>query len=154
MPSAGGRRLGERVGELVVTVEGAIGDHQRQVALAAGQRQARLELVVDDPHSRQAAPDVARRVVEAVVVVPLEGGSFGPAVLGQVVDVGALPTRLEQQVVARLPRREPAWNVAVEGARVRRRQPAGLAVELGAVVAAVQVDGQLAGRPAAVRAGR
>ena len=88
-------------------------------------------------------PNVARGVVEAVVVVPLEGGPFGPAVLFQVVDVGAPAAGLDQQIVARLARREAARDIAVEGACVGRGQPAWLAVELGAVVAAVQVDGQL-----------
>ena len=90
-----GRRaqVGERIGELVVAVEAAVGDHQRDVALAARQRQRGVELVVDDPHPRQPVPDVARGAVEAVVVVPLEGGPFGPAVLAQVVDVGFAAAR-------------------------------------------------------------
>ncbi len=139
----GGPQVGEGVGELVVAVEGAVADHQRQVALAAGQRQAGVELVVDDPHPGEAVPDIARRAVEAVVVVPLEGSAFGPAVLHQVIDVGALAAGLDQDVVARLPRREPARDLAVEGLGMRRRQPSRLAVELGAVVAAMEVDGQL-----------
>jgi hypothetical protein len=40
--------------------------------------------------------------VEAVVVVPLEGGAFGLAVLLQVVDVGFATARLEQELVAGL----------------------------------------------------
>ena len=78
----------EGIGQLVVAVEGAVGDHQRDVALAPRQRQRRLELVVDDPHPGQAAPDVRRGPVEAVVVVPLERGPFRAPVLAQVVDVG------------------------------------------------------------------
>ena len=71
--AVGGRpQIGEGVGQLVVAVEGPLGDHQRDVALARGQRQRAVELVVDDPHPGQAAPNVARRVVESVVVVPLE----------------------------------------------------------------------------------
>jgi hypothetical protein len=90
----------ERVGQLVVAVEGAVGNHQRDVTLTAGQRQRSVELVVDDPHSRQATPDVAGRVVEPVVVVPLQRSPFGPPVLDQIVDVGLTPTRLDQLVVA------------------------------------------------------
>ncbi len=75
--AVGGRaQAGERVGQLVVAVEAAVGDHQRQVALAARQRQRGLELVVDDPHPGQAAPGVRGGAIEAVVVVPLERRAF------------------------------------------------------------------------------
>ena len=84
----GAAQAGEGIGELVVAVEAPIGDHQRDVALAGGQGQRRVELVVDDPHAGQAPPDVASGVVEPVVVVPLQRGALGMAVLAQVVDVG------------------------------------------------------------------
>src|SRR4029079_15627978 len=54
----GGGGGGEGVGELVAAVEAAVGDHQRQVALAAWERQRVVELVLDDPHPRQALPGV------------------------------------------------------------------------------------------------
>jgi len=81
--------------------------------------------------------------VEAVVVVPLERGPFGAAVLEQVVDVGFPPARLEQQVVAGLTGGEPAGDPAEEGDRLALGEAAGLTVELGAVVAAVEGDGEL-----------
>ena len=49
-PVVGRTPAGEGVGELVGVVEAAVGDHQRQVALTARQRQRLLEPVVDDPH--------------------------------------------------------------------------------------------------------
>ena len=70
--------------------------------LAVRQAERGVVLVVEDPHPRQAAPDVAGGVVEAMVVVPLEGGTLGPAVLDQVIDVGLLGAGLDQQVVAGL----------------------------------------------------
>jgi hypothetical protein len=87
---------------------------------------------------------VGSGAVEAVVVVPLEGGAFGPPFLGQVVDVGFAAARLEQEVVALLPGGEAAGDAAEEGDRLALRQAPGLAVELGAVVAAVEVDRELA----------
>ena len=148
-----GRR--ERVGQLVVAVEGAVGDHQRDVALAARQRQRGVELVVDDPHPGQPAPDVRGGAVEAVVVVPLEGGAFGAAVLDQVVDVGFALARARSAGRCRTARGErPARDLAVEGERLGLGQAAGLAVELGAVVAAVQVDRELADARPAARGGR
>ena len=107
------------------------------------QRQRGLELVVDDPHPRQPVPGVQGGPVEAVVVVPLERGPFGAPVFGQVVDVAFAPARLDQQVVA------GAGATGRAGCCSSRRtagpgQAAGLAVELGAVVAAVQVDAQFA----------
>ncbi|HSS42938.1 MAG TPA: hypothetical protein VLK37_10380 [Solirubrobacterales bacterium] len=81
--------------------------------------------------------------VEAVVVVPLERGAFGIAALAEVVDVGFAGAGLEQGVVARLAGREVAGDAAVQGARLGLGQAAGLAVELGAVVAAVEVDREL-----------
>ena len=108
------------------------------------QRQRGVELVVDDPHPGQPVPAVRRGAIEAVVVVPLEGGAFGAAVLAQVVDVGFASAPAEQQVVAGLARREVAGDLAVEGVRLGLGQAAGLAVELGPVVAAVEVDGELA----------
>jgi hypothetical protein len=82
--------------------------------------------------------------VEAVVVVPLEGGAFGTPVLDQVVDVGLAGAGPEQRVVAGLPRREAARNAAEGGERLALGQAPGLAVELGSVVAAVEVDRELA----------
>jgi len=76
-------------------------------------------------------------------VVPLEGGAFGVAVLGQVVDVGFARSRLEQELVARRPAREAAVDLAVVGGGLALRQAARVAVELGAVVAAVQMDRKL-----------
>ena len=67
----------ERVGELVVTVEGAVGQHQRDVALAARQGERGVELVVDDEHPGEPAPDVRRGALEAMVVIPLKRGALG-----------------------------------------------------------------------------
>jgi hypothetical protein len=78
-----------------------------------------------------------------MVVVPLERGAFGPAVLDQVVDVGFAPARLEQEIVAGLAGREAAGDAAEVGDRLALGQAARLAVELGAVVAAVEVDREL-----------
>jgi hypothetical protein len=83
--------------------------------------------------------------VEAVVVVPLEGGAFGTPVLDQVIDVGFAAARLQQQVVAGLASGEPAGDAAEVGDRLALGQPARLAVELGAIVAAVEVDRELSG---------
>jgi len=82
--------------------------------------------------------------VEAVVVVPLEGGAFGLAVLDQIVDVGPATARLDQELVAGLAGGEPLRNAAEGGERLALGQPARVAVELGAVVAAVEVDRELA----------
>jgi hypothetical protein len=78
--------------------------------------------------------------VEAVVVVPLEGGAFGPAVLDQVVDVGFAAAGLEQEVIAGVAGREAAGDLTVEGGRLALGEAARIAVEPGAVVAAVEVD--------------
>jgi hypothetical protein len=78
-----------------------------------------------------------------VVVVPLERGAFGLAVLDQVVDVGFPPAGLEQEVVAGLTGGEAAGDLAEVGDRLALGQAARLAVELGAVVAAVEVDREL-----------
>jgi hypothetical protein len=66
------------------------------------------------------------------------------AALHQVVDVGLAPPGRQQGVVAGLERREVARDAAEAGDRLGLGQAAGLAVELGAVVAAVQVDRELA----------
>jgi hypothetical protein len=81
--------------------------------------------------------------IETVVVVPLKGGTFGPAVLHQVVDVGFAPPWLEQELVAGGAGGEATGDLAVVGSRLALRQPTGVAVELGAVMAAVEVDRQL-----------
>jgi hypothetical protein len=81
--------------------------------------------------------------VEAVVVVPLEGGAFGAAVLDQVVDVGFARAGLEQEVVARVAGREAAWDPAEGRDGLALGEAAGVAVELGAVMAAVEVDREL-----------
>jgi len=81
--------------------------------------------------------------VEAVVVVPLEGGAFRPAVLAQVVDVGFTPARRDQQVVARRAGGEAEGDAAEVGDRLALGQAAGLAVEAARVVAAVQVNREL-----------
>jgi hypothetical protein len=65
------------------------------------------------------------------------------AVLHQVVDVGFPPPRLEQEIVAGLARRKAARDLAVVGDRLALGQAAGVAVELGAVVATVKVDREL-----------
>jgi hypothetical protein len=65
-------------------------------------------------------------------------------VLGQVVDVGLAAAGLEQGVVAGLAGGEPAGDAAEVGDRLGLGQAAGLAVELGAVVTAVEVDRELA----------
>jgi hypothetical protein len=78
-----------------------------------------------------------------MVVVPLERGAFGAPVLDQVVLVGFAAARLEQQVVARGAGGEAAGDAAVVGERLAPGQAARLAVELGAVVAAVEVDREL-----------
>jgi hypothetical protein len=83
--------------------------------------------------------------VEAVVVVPLERGPFGAARFDQVVDVGLAPARRDQQVVAGLARRQVGGDLAVERGRLVAGEAAGLPVELGAVVAAVEMDGEVAG---------
>jgi hypothetical protein len=82
--------------------------------------------------------------VEAVVVVPLEGGAFGVSALDQVIDVGLAGAGREQGVVAGLAGGEAAGDAAEVGDRLALGQAAGLAVELGAVVAAVEVDRELA----------
>jgi hypothetical protein len=100
--------------------------------------------VVDDEHPRHPVPGVQRGPVEAVVVVPLERGAFGAAVLGQVVDVAFARARRQQQIVAGGLRREVLGDVAVVAERLGGGEAAGLAVELGRVVGAVQVDGEFA----------
>ncbi|HEU5252016.1 MAG TPA: hypothetical protein VFU16_01655 [Solirubrobacterales bacterium] len=76
-------------------------------------------------------------------MVPLERGAFGPPVLDQVVDVGFAAARLEQEVVALRPGGEPARDVAEEGGGLAGGEAAGLAVELGPGVGAVEVDREL-----------
>jgi hypothetical protein len=88
---------------------------------------------------------VGSGAVEAVVVVPLEGGAFGLAVLLQVVDVGFAAARLEQELVAGLAGGESLRYAAEGGERLALGQAAGVAVELGAVVAAVEVNRELTG---------
>jgi hypothetical protein len=88
------------VGELVAGIEVAVDDHQRDVVGPLGQSERAVELVVDDPHPGEAAPDVRGRPLEAVVVVPLEGGALGLAVLHQLVAVGAAIAGGDQEVVA------------------------------------------------------
>ncbi|HET8566767.1 MAG TPA: hypothetical protein VFL77_09880 [Solirubrobacterales bacterium] len=88
---------------------------------------------------------MAGGAIEAVVVVPLEGGAFGTPVLDQVVEVGFSPTRLEQEVVARLSRREVVRDPAEVGDRLALGQAAGIAVELMAIVAAMEVNRELPG---------
>jgi hypothetical protein len=83
--------------------------------------------------------------IEAVVVVPLERRAFGAAVLAQVVDVGFALAPAQQQVVAGGAGGEVSGDLTVEGVRLALGQAAGLAVEAGAVVAAVQVDRELTG---------
>jgi hypothetical protein len=68
------------------------------------------------------------------------------SVLGQVVYVGLAAAWLEQGVVAGLAGGEAARDAAEVGGRLGLGQAAGLTVELGAVVAAVEVDRELADR--------
>ena len=142
----------ERVLQLVLRVEVPVGDHQRQVAVAARQRQREVDRVLGDPHAGEAAPDVLAGAVEAVVVVPVHRGALVGAVLGEVVAVLALVARLDQKVVAGLALGEPGGDVAKERARLRVGEAAGLPVVLRAGVRAVEVDGQLAGLLAAAGA--
>ena len=146
-PVGGRAQVGERVGQLVVAVEGCgrrSSAGRRARPRGSGSEASSSSSTIHIP--ARPCQTLRRGLVEAVVVVPLERGAFGPAVLAQVVDVGFALARLEQQVVAGRARRESR-----AGCGSRRRcgwdagQAAGLAVELGAVVAAVQVDGQLAG---------
>ncbi len=90
----------EGVCQLVLRVEVAVGDHQRQVAVAARKRQREVDVVFGDPHPGKAAPDVLAGAIEAVVVVPVHRGALVGAVLGEVVAVLALRARLDQKVVA------------------------------------------------------
>ena len=78
-------------------------------------------------------------------MVPLKRGALGTAVLDQVVAVGALAAGLDQQVVARVGGREPIRDPAIQRARLAGREAAGLTVLGGAVVAAVEVNAELAG---------
>src|SRR5581483_3012142 len=134
----------KRVRELVVAVERPVGDHQRDVAAAAGQRQRALDVVVDDEHAGEAAPDVAGGQAAAVVVVPLEGGSLGiGAVLRERVGVAAAFAGRDQEPGARIAA-GIGGHLAVERLAGRRRP--GLAVVGGGGVAAVQVDAELARR--------
>ena len=59
-------------------IEGAVADHQRDVARTPWQRQRCVERVVADPHPGETAPDVARGPVEAVVVVPVHRRALRP----------------------------------------------------------------------------
>lgn len=79
-------------------------------------------------------------------MVPLERGPLRPAILDQVVNVGFPPARLEQEVIAGLAGGEAAGDAAEPGDRLALGQATRLAVELGAVVAAVEVDRELTGR--------
>src|SRR4029078_13064694 len=93
----------------------------------------------------QPVPDIAAGVLEAVVVVPLEGGAPGAAVLDQGVGVGLRNPLLFQQITAGGAGGEPLGELAVEEERLGRGHPARLAVEGGAAVAPVQVDAEVAG---------
>ena len=86
--------------QLVLRVEVPVGDHQRQVAVAAGKRKCEVDRVLGYPHAGEAAPDVLTGAVEAVIVVPVHRGALVGAVLGEVVAVLALRARLDQNVVA------------------------------------------------------
>ena len=70
------------------------------------QRERVVDLVVEDPHAREALPDVLAVALAAMVVVPLERGALGLAVLHQLIGVRALLAGLDQQVVAGLGRRQ------------------------------------------------
>ena len=120
--------------------------HQRDLALAARERQRGVEVVVGDPHPGEAAPDVAAG--------PRRGGgrgtsavarALGRAVLHEVVGVGALAAGAISRSLPDAARREPGEMSQKSERGWRRGQPAGLAVLARAVVGAVQVDGELAG---------
>ena len=93
----GRNQMVEGILQLVLRVEVAVGDHQRQVAFEARQRQRQVDRVLGDPHAGEAAPDVLAGAVEAVVVVPVHLRPLVGAVLGEVVAVLALRARLDQR---------------------------------------------------------
>ena len=132
--------------QLVSLVERPVGDHQRQVRGAGRQVQRVLERVVGDPHPREPAPDVAGRVVEAVVVVPLERRR---ARVRRPRSPGTCrcATRPGRSARRCRPRRgrQVGGDVAVERALLQRREAARLAVVSERLVAAVQVDAELTG---------
>ncbi len=66
----GQRRVERGVGQLPVGVEGAVGDHQRHLVVAARQAEGVLDVVAHEVHPRQAPPDRRRGEVHPVVVVP------------------------------------------------------------------------------------
>lgn len=70
------RRQGstEGVVELALGGDGAVGDDERHLALAARQWQGVLDLVADDVGPGDAAVDLRAGEVHAVVVVPEQGG--------------------------------------------------------------------------------
>ncbi len=143
-----GRRaavVAEGVGELIASVEGAVADHQRQVAIAIGSER--------ESSKASSTIHIPARPFQTCGAVRSRRWSwyhwketaFGAAVLGQVVDVGFASAGLEQDVVARTPRAErPRGMRQYRELGWRLGQAAGLAVELGAVVAAVEVDRELA----------
>ena len=105
-----------------MAVEGAVGDHQRDVALAPRQRQRRVELVVDDPHPGQAAPDVAAPCGRGggrgtTGTRPVRAARPRP---GRRRSVCAAPGRISRSLPD-YARREVARDLAVEGERVRAR---------------------------------
>ena len=103
--------------ELVVGVQRALGDHQRDVVAAGGQAQLPGPAVRDEEHPLQPHPVVAGRHRHPVVVVPEEGRPLGTAAVDQRVVVGPRLSRPD-------------------------RVPGGLAVGRGRVVVPVQVDAQ------------
>ena len=120
------RRPRERVGELVVAVEGAVGDHQRQVAVAARQRQAAPRSASSTIHM----PGSPRQLLRAVRSRRWSWYHWNAARSGapssiEVVGVGALPARRDQQVVARRRADRPRGDVAVQRARLAPGQPPG-----------------------------
>ncbi len=72
----GERGVDGGVPEGAVGGEGAVGDHQRQVALAARQRQRALLVVVDEVEAGQSTPDARAGEAHSVVVVPEGGGAL------------------------------------------------------------------------------
>ena len=141
-----GRRaaVGEGVGELVVAVEAAVGDHQRQVAVAAAAAAARPRSRRRRSTSRPAPSSCAGRC----------GRGGGRGTTGRRRVRGARPRSGRRRRFCRAPgssrnslpdsrAERPLGMLAEEGDRLALGQAAGLAVELGAVVAAVEVDREL-----------
>ena len=128
-------RAAERVGELVVAVEGAVGEHQRDVARAPRQRQRGVERRRRRSTSRRGPRQTLRAVrSRRWSWYQCIARALGRAVLDELVGVGAL--RRRARISRSLPdcrRREAVGDVAVErraagcrsARRAGRRRPSG-----------------------------